>query len=285
MATEIVKYEELTPEELMAMTGQSTGKKFNDFPRLSINSDGEDDAGRAIPIGAYMVSQGGLAVFGKPITFRPFINAYQYAVYEPEKKNYTNRSVIFKNFSEEAPDELGGIACGKISKKNHDGLTAEQLDFQKKIKCYRYLYGVVTFNGVSADGQKHDLVELPVRARLSGSNFMPISEAIEFLEKKKVPMITANVELTTKREKFGTNSYYVMVAKADVKNVVDLTEKDWTLLKDFISSIDRENQTILEKYKAAKGVTSREVVQATDIAKELESDFYDDSADLKTIIQ
>jgi hypothetical protein len=58
----------------------------------------------------------------KPITFRPFISAMQYMHYDPDKSEYVNRSIIFKNWKEEAVDILGGTKCGKVPFKDRESL-------------------------------------------------------------------------------------------------------------------------------------------------------------------
>lgn len=282
MSTEVAQYQEMTPDQLMALTGQATGKRSGGtFPRLTINKEGLDDQERQLPVGFYAVSQGGITVFGKPITFRPFINCYQYAVYDADSNTFLNHSILIKSFNEEAIDELGGVSCGKISKKKQEGLTKEQLDIQKKIKCYRIVYGTATFEGVTASNEKQSIVNLPVEWRLSGDNFMDIQEVFDSLAAKKILMLSCNMTLTTTRKKQGTNVWYHADTVPDTDKLVTLTKDDWELLKAFQADIDSKNKFIIDKHKAAhKGKT--ESNDAMKVVNELYKDLDDDISDIGT---
>ena len=269
MNSTLVNYADLSAEQLLALTGQASQvTKFEDFPRVTINKLGEDDQERKLPVGAYAVSQNGKAVYGKPIKFRPFLNVYQYAVYDDETNTYPNKSVIFKHFGEEAIDELGGVACGRIPVKKREGLTPEQLKQQEKIKCYRLLYGLVSFAGTTADGEEVILNNLPVKFRLSGDNFMPIQETLDVLSKKKLSMLNYNLNLGTTRKKQGTNVWYQMTVELDNKHV-QISKEDWEHLKEFQASIDKENKQVIDKHRKASSDTIEAVAEEATL-KQLE---------------
>lgn len=275
-----VNLQKLSKEELMQMTGQSNGPTFTDFPRLSINKDiGDEPDTHPLPVGSFVVGQNGIQVFSKTVSFRPFINAYQYAVYDDTENKYTNKSIIFKNFSDEALDEKGGVACGRVPPKKREGLSEEQLKVQKKIKCYRILFGTVTFSGTTAYGEKVEVTETPVKLRLSGSNFMPLGEVLEFLNKKKVPMITVPLTLSLKRDKQGTNVWYVIEGKVNLKNPVELVDRDWGFLQDFQEAINDENNRVLEKHKAITRHTE-DITGEAEVISALDNELNDDVSDV-----
>lgn len=279
MSQEVVKYQEITAEELMALTGQSTGPR-QDFPRLSIVSPSAA-AEQGLPAGQFAVSQGGISVFGKPVSFRPFINAYQYSVYDTEAKLTTNRSIIIKSFADEAIDEQGTVACGKLPFKKRQNLTEAQLAEQKKITCYRVLYGLVSFKGKAATGEVTEIDALPVKLRLRGDNFMDIQTPLDQLAKKKILMLSSNLTLDNELRKNGTNVWYHLTAKADFKNLVKITDADWEHLRAFQESIDNENKTIIEKHKqSAKHAAP--VTDEAEVIKQLDAEF-DDTAALEAI--
>lgn len=263
----------LSAEELIALTGQSV-KSGPAFPRLTVNKDVGEDEDKPLPIGKFCLKQSGVAVYGKPVTFRPFINAFQYGVYDSDTNTYTNRSIIIKSFNEEAVDELGGIACGKLPAKQREGLTEEQLKGQKAIKCYRNVYGLASFPGVTADGDKVVVDNVPCLLRLSGDNFMDIGEAFDALAAKKVPMIQTELELTTERKSRGTNVWYHINVKWDVNKRLDVTDGDWEIFKTFQAAIDEENKQVIAKFNSAKN--KQFDGQAVDIVAELDKDFGDD---------
>lgn len=279
MTTLPAKLENVSTEQLMELTGQSSGMKI-DFPRLAVVRDpGEDDT-HPLPMGYFAVSQNGLAVYGKPILFRPFINCYQYSIYDSAVKLTTNRSIIIKNFQEEAFDEQGGISCGKVSQKKREHLTPAQQAEQKKITCYRIMYGLATFKGRTSDGQETDVTAVPVKLRLRGTNFMAVQDALEGLSKKKIAMITAQLLLSTERNKDVPKGVvaYSISAVPEERTVV-LTDADWSILQEFQAAINEENRVIVAKYKSArKGIEAP--LQEQKIIDALDSDLNDSVDDL-----
>lgn len=260
----------MSQEELIALSGQSS-KTGPAFPRLTINKDIGEDEDKPLPIGKFCLKQSGVAIYGKPVTFRPFINTYQYATYDSNTNTYTNRSILIKNFNEEAVDELGGISCGKLPAKQRTGLTEQQLKVQKAIKCYRNVYGLVSFSGATGDGDKVEVKEVPCLLRLSGDNFMDIGEAFDALAAKKIPMLTAELKLTSERKTQGTNVWYHMNVSWDLNKQVSLTETDWEYFKAFQEAIDAENSQIIAKHRAAKN--KKDDTTVIDIVAELDKDF------------
>jgi hypothetical protein len=280
MTNEVTKYKDLSTEELMALTGQSTGKK-SDFPRLEITKGGFDEQKRPWPPG-YAVTHGGQSLYGEPAFFRPFINTYSYGKYNPDTKKFDNRTIMIKGFNEDALDELGGLACGRINKKQREGLSEEVLKEQKNIKCYRTVYGLVSMNGRTIDGEKHELKDLPVYMRLSGDNFMPIQEPLDWLARKKMPMLSAVLELTTSSQRNGSNTWCRLEAEVVEGQTVKLGETDWQLLKEFQQSIDRYNQGVLKKREAFKNKVDVPASEA-EVINAIEAEFHDDTKFLDEI--
>ena len=109
MDNNITNINEMSQEQIMEAIGQDDGSsKGVNIPRLGINRSPEDDDGNQLPVGNLFTfdSSVGQNVYGKPVTFRPFISAMQYMHYDPDKSEYVNRSIIFKNWKEEAYDML-----------------------------------------------------------------------------------------------------------------------------------------------------------------------------------
>jgi hypothetical protein len=99
---EISNIDNLSNEQIMSMIGQEKSSTGNFLPKLSINRFPENDDGAEVPVGSYAtyVPELDSIAYGKPVTFRPFINAYQYMKYDAEKNEYSNRSIIFKSWKE-----------------------------------------------------------------------------------------------------------------------------------------------------------------------------------------
>jgi hypothetical protein len=245
---------------IAALTGASVSSAVY-LPRLRVNRHAVNDDDKSIPMGTYAVTQDDSTVYSKTVLFRIFINAFQYSEYDPKERKYVNRSVIIKGFNEEPIDELGGIACGKVSAKNLDSLSAEQKAHQKNIKCTRLLYGTVCMEEtIDADGNKDSIVNLPVVFRLNGGNFMAPKDALAAITKMKHHFFQHYLKLTTKRNKQGDNIFYDIVVNPTLDTTVPFTEEDLETFNLFQEVIERENSYISKKWTEAK----RSLVKASD---------------------
>ena len=253
---EIVNIKQMSDEQIMQAIGQDDGSNAgNNIPRLAINRTPEDDDGNQLPVGHYYTydSKVGQNVFGKPATLRPFVSAMQYMHYDAEKGEYINRSIIFKSWKEEAIDILGGTKCGKIPFKERSTLTPEQLEQQRTIRCYKLVYGLLSFkDGKTAQGEPHVVENLPVLYRVTGTAFSPVTSALDQLKKRKKLMFNCTFSLDTKRQKKGGNVFYVPEIAVNADANLQLSDTDMETLKVFQESIDIENAEVVSLYNAAK---------------------------------
>ena len=253
---EIVNIKQMSDEQIMQAIGQDDGSNAgNNIPRLAINRTPEDDDGNQLPVGHYYTydSTVGQNVFGKPVTLRPFVSAMQYMHYDAEKGEYINRSIIFKSWKEEAIDILGGTKCGKIPFKERSSLTPEQLEQQRTIRCYKLVYGLLSFkDGKTAQGEPHVVENLPVLYRVTGTAFSPVTSALDQLKKRKKLMFNCTFSLDTKRQKKGGNVFYIPEIGVNADTNLQLSDTDMETLKVFQESIDTENTEVVESYNSAK---------------------------------
>jgi hypothetical protein len=253
---EIVNIKQMSDEQIMQAIGQDDGSNAgNNIPRLAINRTPEDDDGNQLPVGHYFTydSTVGQNVFGKPVTLRPFVSAMQYMHYDAEKGEYINRSIIFKSWKEEAIDILGGTKCGKIPFKERSSLTPEQLEQQRTIRCYKLVYGLLSFkDGKTAQGEPHVVKDLPVLYRVTGTAFSPVTSALDQLKKRKKLMFNCTFSLDTKRQKKGGNVFYVPEIAVNADANLQLSDMDMETLKVFQESIDIENTEVVDLYNTAK---------------------------------
>ena len=207
----LVNIKGMSDEQIMQAIGQDDGSNMGtNIPRLTINRTPEDDDGNQLPVGHFSTydSNVGQNVYGKPITFRPFISAMQYMHYDADKGEYVNRSIIFKSWKEEAIDILGGTRCGKIPFKDRSTLTPQELEQQRTIRCYKLVYGLLSFNnGKTAQGNAHNVENLPALYRVTGTAFSPVSAALDQLKKRKKLMFNCTFTIDTKRQKKGGNVF------------------------------------------------------------------------------
>ena len=252
---EIANINKMSDEQIMQAIGQDDGSGNGiNIPRLGINRTPEDDDGNQLPVGHLFAydSSVGQNVYGKPITFRPFISAMQYMHYDPEKSEYVNRSIIFKNWKEEAIDILGGIKCGKIPFIERSTLTPDQLAEQRTIRCYRLLYGLLSFTGKKANGEDHTVSNLPALWRVTGTAFAPVGAAIDQVNKRKKLMFTTTFSIDSKRQKKGGNVFYTPEIAVNADANLQMSKEDMETLSVFQDVINKENTEVVELYKAAK---------------------------------
>ena len=255
MDNEIANINNMSDEQIKQAIGQDDGSSSGvNIPRLGINRSPEDDDGNQLPVGHLFTydSSVGQNVFGKPVTFRPFISAMQYMHYDPEKGEYVNRSIIFKNWKEEAIDILGGTRCGKVPFKERTSLTPEQLAEQRTIRCYRLLYGILSFKGKKANGEDHEVTNLPVLWRVTGTAFAPVGSALDQVNKRKKLMFTTTFSIDSKRQKKGGNVYYTPEISVNADANLQMSKEDMETLTVFQDIINTENAEVVDLYKAAK---------------------------------
>ena len=255
MSNEIANIKNMSNEQIMQAIGQDDGSGGGiNIPRLGINRSPEDDDGNQLPVGHLFTYDAsvGQNVFGKPVTFRPFISAMQYMHYDPEKGEYVNRSIIFKNWKEEAIDILGGTRCGKVPFKERTSLTPEQLAEQRTIRCYRLLYGILSFKGKKANGEDHEVTNLPVLWRVTGTAFAPVGSALDQVNKRKKLMFTTTFSIDSKRQKKGGNVFYIPEISVDADANLEMSKEDMETLTVFQDIINTENAEVVDLYKAAK---------------------------------
>ena len=255
MKNEIANINNMSDEQIKQAIGQDDGSSNGiSIPRLGINRSPEDDDGNQLPVGHLFTYDAsvGQNVFGKPVTFRPFISAMQYMHYDPEKGEYVNRSIIFKNWKEEAIDILGGVKCGKVPFKERPSLTPEQLAEQRTIRCYRLLYGILSFKGKKANGEDHEVANLPVLWRVTGTAFAPVGSALDQVNKRKKLMFTTTFSIDSKRQKKGGNVYYTPEISVNADANLQMSKEDMETLTVFQDIINTENNEVVDLYKAAK---------------------------------
>jgi hypothetical protein len=273
----LVNIKGMSDEQIMQAIGQYDGSNMGtNIPRLAINRTPEDDDGNQLPVGHFYTydSSIGQNVYGKPITLRPFISAMQYMHYDADKGEYINRSIIFKSWKDEAIDILGGTKCGKIPFKERANLTPEQLEQQRTIRCYKLVYGLLSFkNGKTAQGNDHNVENLPVLYRVTGTAFSPVSAALDQLKKRKKLMFNSILSIDTKRQKKGGNVFYVPEIAVNADANLQLSDTDMETLKVFQESIDTENEEVSGLYNSAKTKKSNgsDKIDA-EIVKDLDDD-------------
>ena len=271
---EVANIDGLSQDQIMSMIGQEKSSTGNFLPKLAINRFPENDDGAEVPVGSYGVyvpELDGMA-YGKPVTFRPFMNAYQYMKYDAEKNEYSNRSIIFKSWKDEAIDIQGGTRCGKIPAKELVNISDDERAKQKTIKCYRLVYGLVSFKGTLPGGAETEVKDLPVLWKVTGSNFKPVGEAIESLRRRGKVMFNHTLDLKTMKKKAGSNVFYVSSISVNPEEV-EFTDKEKEILLSFQEVINTENEEVVELWRSAKkSSVSKSDAKIIEATNDLEDD-------------
>ena len=258
----------MSNDDIMKAIGQDDGTKRTGVPRLTINRNPEDDDGNQLPMGAYSVfhNEIGQTVYGKPIIFRPFISSMKYMQYDTEQEEYISRSIIFKNWQEEIIDTQGGTRCSKIPQRDWEklGLTPEEIANQRTIKCYRLVFGQVTFDGHTADKTEVKVKDYPVLWRVTGVQFNPVGNALQSISERKKLMFNCVLHLDSQKKKNGSNVYYVSTIRVNADAGLKLTKDDETTLGNFQTIINDENSEVLDLYKSAQkgGIKTSDAIDA-----------------------
>ncbi len=240
-------------EDIAKIIGQdeSSGSSTPAIYYLKINRDHEDDSGRSIPAGSWTTElDGNKVVYAKEIDFQVFAQRYQYLHYDAEANEMVSRSVFANNLypQTEIPDTVGTFRCGSVPASQREGLPADKALLQKNIKCFRMLFGKVTFvDGVDSDGNSIEVKDVPVLWRARGSNFMPISVPIDSLSAQKKPFIFYKLRGSLEKKKNGGLVYYVGGFKVN-DGPVDFTDEDQGTLAFFMDYISSENKKVMALY-------------------------------------
>lgn len=266
MSNDLVITGDLSYEQLAALTGQDTGGSGgNSLPRVGTNKHAEDNDGNQLPIRTVTVELPGVGkVYGKQVKFRPFVQRYQYQHYDGEAPNdkggkgkMIGVTKLIADFNEEPLDTNGGKRLGKPDGKAMKQLTDEQKKKYKDIKCYRLLYGTISIaDAVDAKGNKHEVENLPCIWRFSGTGFMGpdkdgIDPTLKALSKQKKNMFNYFFVPELERKVNGDTVYYAIHWKVDTTQHVQLTPDDIELLKNFVETINAENEQIMKQHNAA----------------------------------
>ncbi len=259
-------------DELLEFLGQSKNTQ-NNLQRLKINRESLDDDEKEIPVGTYSLynSELGKVVYFKEIQFRPLMSGFQYRVWDNSESKYSNRSIIFKNWNEEALDEKGGVACGKVRGKLKNDLSKDEEVEQKQIKCARMVWGLVSGEAVDNEDTKVTVVDEPCVFYAQGMNYLIIDGAIDSFTRRGKKFIYHQFVMTTKREKRGSNTFYIAQVKLD-QTEFDFTPEHFDMMKKFQETIDFENTEILEKYERTNNPIPFEAAAPKATLKDLEFD-------------
>ena len=261
----------MSNDKVMAMLGQDVESGGSSLSSLSINYDTEDSEGNLIKRGLYKIdSQKHGLVFAEKVSFRPFLNTFQYNKYDEENEDNNYKSVMFTSWSDAKPDTNGTDACGSVPKALREDLDPASKIEQDKVTCYRNVFGVVSAKGKTSKGQDVTITEEPVLYRVRGVNFLPIGDQLKSLSKRNKIMYNTVLDFNgTEKHTKGSVTYFTAKIK-DANKDVKFSDTDKQILKDFLDYVKQENDYVKAEHdKAKKSETTAEDILDDEIMKEV----------------
>ena len=251
-------------EDLMRLSGQlSDDAPKQGLMRLSINYDTETDDGQVLKKGTWKVYYDGEFVYTEKVMFRPMVRTYEWSVWDNDESKFSSRSVQAPSLDYRFPDTTGGDKCGRLTKseeaelgEDHPKTLASRL-----ATCNQVFYALISLVGKTADGREVKIQDYPCVSYFKRSRFRPAREAIEKLG-KNVAMYETQFELTTKRHKQGSVTYFTPVFTPTAKKL-QLSDA-MEVYQMFLETIKASNSQIHEQHKEA--VKAKTTDEETDLA-------------------
>lgn len=246
--------------EMMRLTGQADeDQPKQGLSRLNINYDTDTDEGHSLKKGTWKVYYDGEFVYADSVEFRPLVRTFEWSVWDQEEGKFSNRSIQAPSLDYQFPDISGGNKCGRLTKSDEEQLGEDhpQTLASRLATCNQVFYAVITMKGKTAEGKDVEIKDYPVVTYFKRSGFRPAREAIQKLG--NTPMNEVVFELTTKRHKMGSVTYFTPVF-TQAKSV-RLDGPTTEMLTMFLETIKASNANILDQHReAAKAKANEEEV-------------------------
>jgi hypothetical protein len=266
----INEIDNLSNDKLMSMLGQDADTGGSTLGRLSINYASEDDDGNLIKRGLFKVETKENTVYAEKVSFRPFLNTFQYKKYDGDNEENTYKSVMFTSWSDAKPDTNGTDSCGSVPKALRDDLDPVAKIEQEKVTCFRNVFGIVSIQGKTSKGEEVTLDNEPVVYRARGVNFMPIGDQLKSLSKRNKIMYNTVLEFYgTEKKSMGKDSPPFFIAKIkDSNKDVQFSDEDKLILKDFLDYVKNENDYVKGEYDKALKEKHKAAISPDDLDDE-----------------
>jgi len=246
-----------TTQNLAGLYSISTNTAPN-IARARINRDGSTEVDKklvSVPAPSICLKDtNDQEYYATEVFIRVYRDTMQTMVFDSLKEEYTNMSKHFNQFSETAIDWLGGDKCGWIPNRAREKLRNEDpIAFANasKVKLYRHLYGTIRMEKAinPATGSEQEIVDMPFRMRLGGSNFKDIGDTISGIMRQDINPAAVELKLDYVPQSRGSNKWFTLSYKPLMANVIQL-DSDYEILKqDFEQLIDYENSQVENKMR------------------------------------
>lgn len=254
--------------------GRSSGPS-NRLPELKINYQRKDKAGRSIKekIGWFYVKGLDKEVYAEEVKIRVLSQVFQWIDFDEEEMRPRNKTVMIPRFSMEPIDELGTVRCGKPTSKEMADWTKEEKARFKSIDLFRQLRGLVSYTGVTADGEEVTVENQPMILMNKRGNYMTFEDQV-IRKIKGRDFKDFWVTVRPIEQEMGSVVYYTFDYEPDLLNPVALDDDTYNTMLHFAEMIQSENDKIKSKYNASLGGFDAIDVEAMEaLDSDLEDDF------------
>ena len=237
-----------------APIGGGTRAPSNRLPELKINYQRKDKEGRSIKdkIGMYYVKGLEKEVYAEEVKIRVLSQVFQWIDFDEEEMRPRNRTIMIPRFSMEPIDELGTIRCGKPTSKQMLDWSKEEKAKFSTINLFRQLRGLVSYTGVTADGEEVVIENQPMILMNKRGNYMTFEDQVI---KKISGRDFKDFWITAKsvEQEMGSVVYYTFDYEPDLLKPVPLDDDTYQTMLHFADLISSENDKIKQKYNASLG--------------------------------
>jgi hypothetical protein len=226
----------------------------NRLPELKINYQRRDKEGRSIKdkIGMFYVKGLEKEVYAEEVKIRVLSQVFQWIDFDEEEMKPRNRTIMIPRFSMEPIDELGTIRCGKPTSKQMADWGKEEKAKFSTINLFRQLRGLVSYKGVTAEGEEVVIENQPMILMNKRGNYMTFEDQVI---KKISGRDFKDFWVTVKsiEQEMGSVVYYTFDYEPDLLNPVPLDDDTYQTMLRFAEMISSDNDRIKQKYNASLG--------------------------------
>ncbi len=194
------------------------------------------------------------SIYADSVVIRPFLQRFMYQRYDNDKKTY-QKTVMSNNMDIDLKDSFGTFNCGKPSGyiKDFNALSDDVKTLIRTIKRTRVVFGTVTMNGVTADGNTMDVENLPFVWDVdTKEGFKNVGEAFGRLARQnRLPISHAMNVSTEKRDLPTGNSFWVPVLGVDTTASFEITDLDQELMGEFMAQVESHNKWVMGEWDKA----------------------------------
>lgn len=246
-------------------------------PELKINSKSRNKATKkAIPEGAFYLTNMDKTVYATTVTFRPLASHIQYFNWEGDgtDRKLVCKSRAIKSQREEARDTRGGIACGMPAWEVRQSMSKEEQNKWRSMQ-HRITRGLVTMTGKTEEGEEVTYENQPCIMFHKNSTYSGFWN--EFV--KKLPkgdhIHSYEATLSSEYQENGSVVWYLFKYNVKLGNILPITQEVFDTMKVFAGTIEAENKYVDEQYFKALTEGSIDNAALQSLGDSLDDDFED----------